>query len=148
MAWLESELPSLEEKPTGVSRHEMGNALYAHRLKATTTSLTAEEIHQIGLDEVKRIQQEMLAIKEQVGFEGDLNEFFKFVNSDPQFFFPNTDEGRQAYLDESTAYLDAIKAKLPEYFGILPKADLVVKCICRSFVVGCKNGRSNFTGFF
>lgn len=128
IAWLESELPNLEAAPTGVSRHEMGNALYAHRLKSsTTTSLTAEEIHQIGLDEVKRIQQEMLAIKDQVGFEGDLQAFFKFVNSDPQFFFPNTDEGRQAYLDESTAYLDSIKAKLPQYFGILPKADLVVK---------------------
>lgn len=128
IAWLESELPNLEESPTGVSRHEMGNALYAHRLKSsTTTSLTADEIHQIGLDEVKRIQEEMLAIKDQVGFEGDLQAFFKFVNSDPQFFFPNTDEGRQAYLDESTAYLDSIKAKLPEYFGILPKADLVVR---------------------
>lgn len=128
ISWLESELPNLEEKPTGVSRHEMGNALYTHRLKSsTTTSLTAEEIHQIGLNEVKRIQQEMLAIKDQVGFEGDLSEFFKFVNSDPQFFFPNTDEGRQAYLDESTAFLDEIKQKLPDYFGILPKADLVVK---------------------
>lgn len=128
IAWLESELPNLEEKPTGVGRHEMGNALYAHRLKSsTTTSLTADEVHQIGLDEVKRIQQEMLAIKDQVGFEGDLQEFFKFVNSDPQFFFPNSDEGRQAYLDESTAYLDSIKTKLPDYFGILPKADLVVK---------------------
>jgi uncharacterized protein (DUF885 family) len=128
IAWLESELPNLEEKPTGVSRHEMGNAYYAHKLKSsTTTSLTADEIHQIGLNEVKRIQEEMLAIKEQVGFEGDLSEFFKFVNSDPQFFFPNTDEGRQAYLDQSTAFLDEIKKKLPDYFGILPKADLVVK---------------------
>lgn len=128
IAWLESELPNLEESPTGVSRHEMGNALYAHRLKSsTTTDLTADQIHQIGLDEVKRIQQEMIAIKEQVGFKGDLKAFFKFINSDPQFFFPNTDAGRQGYLDESTAYLDAIKAKLPQYFGILPKADLVVK---------------------
>ena len=128
IAWLESELPNLEEKPTGVSRHEMGNAFYAHKLKSsTTTDLTADQIHQIGLDEVKRIQQEMIAIKDQVGFKGDLKEFFKFVNSDPQFFFPNTDEGRQAYLDESTAYLDSIKKKLPKYFGILPKADLVVK---------------------
>lgn len=128
IAWLESELPNLEEKPTGVSRHEMGNALYAHKLKSsTTTNLTADEIHQIGLNEVKRIQEEMLAIKEQVGFEGDLSEFFRFVNSDPQFFFPNTDEGRQAYLDQSTAFLDEIKKKLPDYFGILPKADLVVK---------------------
>lgn len=128
IAWLESELPALEEKPTGVSRHENGAALYAHKLKSsTTTDLTAEEIHQIGLDEVKRIQAEMLTIKEQVGFKGDLKEFFKFVNSDPQFFFPNTDEGRQGYLDESTQYLDAMKAKLPQYFGILPKADLIVK---------------------
>jgi uncharacterized protein (DUF885 family) len=128
ISWLESELPNLEEKPTGVSRHENGAAFYAHKLKSsTTTDLTAEEIHQIGLDEVKRIQGEMLAIKDQVGFKGDLKEFFKFVNSDPQFFFPNTDEGRQAYLDESTRYLDALEAKLPQYFGILPKADLVVK---------------------
>ncbi len=128
IAWLESELPNLEESPTGVSRHEMGNAFYAHKLKSsTTTDLTADQIHQIGLDEVKRIQQEMLVIKDQVGFEGDLKAFFKFVNSDPQFFFPNTDEGRQAYLDESTAFLDEIKQKLPDYFGILPKADLVVK---------------------
>jgi len=126
--WLESELPNLEESPTGVSRHEMGNAFYAQKLKSsTTTNLTADQIHQIGLQEVKRIQEEMLAIKDQVGFEGDLKEFFQFVNSDPQFFFPNTDEGRQAYLDQSTAFLDDIKKKLPDYFGILPKADLVVK---------------------
>ncbi len=126
--WLKAELPELEESPTGVSRHENGDAYYASKLKqSTTTDLSAEEIHQIGLDEVARIKEEMLAIKGQVGFEGDLEAFFKFVNSDPQFFFPDTDEGRQGYLDESTAYLDAIKAKLPDYFGILPKADLVVK---------------------
>ena len=128
IAWLESELPNLEEKPTGVSRHENGAALYAHRLKSsTTTSMSADEIHQIGLDEVERIKKEMLAIKDKVGFDGDLPAFFKFINSDPQFFFPNTDEGRQAYLDESTAFLDTMKSKLPDYFGILPKADLVVK---------------------
>jgi uncharacterized protein (DUF885 family) len=126
--WLKSELPNLEEKPTGVSRHDKGAAFYAHKLKsATTTSLSADEIHQIGLDEVARIQQEMLAIKEKVGFQGDLKAFFKFINSDPQFFFPNTDAGRQAYLDESTAFLDSIKTRLPDFFGILPKADLVVK---------------------
>lgn len=68
-----------------------------------------------------------MAIKDQVGFEGDLKEFFDFVNTDPQFFFPNTDEGRQAYLDESKAYLDAMYEKLPDYFGILPKAGLDVK---------------------
>lgn len=126
--WLQQELPNLEEAPTGLSRHEGGDAYYALRLKeATTTDLSADEIHQIGLKEVDRIKKEMLAIKDQVGFEGDLKAFFQFVNTDPQFYFPNTDEGRQAYLDESTAYLDTMEQKTPDYFGILPKAKLIVK---------------------
>lgn len=128
LTWLETSMAKAEEKPTGVSRHENGDAFYNHRLKASTTlNLTAEEVHEIGLKEVARIKEEMIAIKDAVGFEGTLEEFFVFVNTDSQFFFPNTDEGRQAYLDESTAYLDAINEKLPEYFGILPKAGLVVK---------------------
>ncbi|MBB6328852.1 uncharacterized protein (DUF885 family) [Algoriphagus iocasae] len=128
LVWLNEELPNLEETPTGLSRHHDGEAFYNFKLnQATTTDLSASEIHEIGLKEVERIQAEMLAIKEQVGFEGDLKEFFKFVNTDPQFFYPNTDEGRQAYLDESTAFLDSISQKLPDFFGILPKAELVVK---------------------
>ncbi|WP_192348880.1 DUF885 family protein [Algoriphagus sp. Y33] len=128
IAWLKEELPTLETAPTGLSRHKDGDKYYTFRLQsATTTDLSADEIHEIGLREVERIQKEMLAIKEQVGFDGDLKEFFKFVNSDPQFFFPNTDEGRQAYLDQSTAFLDTMNTKTPEYFGLLPKAKLDVK---------------------
>ena len=128
ISWLEKEMPNAEEAPTGVSRHPNGEAYYNFRLKtSTTTNLTADEVHKIGLDEVARIQEEMLAIKNKVGFEGSLQEFFKFVNTDEQFFFPNTDEGRQGYIDESTKYLDELTKKLPDYFGILPKADLVVK---------------------
>jgi uncharacterized protein (DUF885 family) len=128
LAWLEAEAPKAEEKPTGVSRHPNGEAFYDFMLRvSTTTNLTADEIHNIGLSEVARIQEEMLAIKDKVGFKRSLQEFFKFINSDPQFFFPNTDEGRQAYLDESKMYLDELTKKLPQYFGILPKADLVVK---------------------
>jgi len=128
LAWLESEIDNAEETPTGVSRHENGENFYNYRLKVyTTTGLTADEIHEIGLAEVARIKEEMMAIKKTVGFEGDLNAFFKFVNTDPQFFFPNTDEGRQGYLDESTKYLDDLTKKLPDYFGILPKAKLQVK---------------------
>lgn len=128
VSWLKEELPTLEATPTGLSRHSNGDKYYTFRLKsATTTDLSASEIHEIGLKEVERIQKEMLAIKEQVGFDGDLKAFFKFVNIDPQFFFPNTDEGRQAYLDESTAYLDTMNRKTPDFFGILPKAKLEVK---------------------
>lgn len=128
IAWTETELPNTEETPTGVSRHDNGAEYYNYRLQAsTTTDLTADEIHSIGLKEVERIQEEMKLIKEEVGFDGDLQDFFKFVDSDDQFYFSNTDEGRQAYLDLATKYIDEITVKLPDYFGILPKADLVVK---------------------
>ncbi|WP_178989164.1 DUF885 domain-containing protein [Winogradskyella schleiferi] len=128
LAWLETEINNAEAAPTGVSRHPNGKDFYNHKLKVfTTTDLTADEIHDIGLREVARIKGEMLAIKNEVGFEGDLDAFFNFVNTDEQFFFPNTDEGRQAYLDESTKYLDDLTKKLPDYFGILPKADLEVR---------------------
>ena len=49
------------------------------------------------------------------------------ATGDERFYFPNTDAGRQAYLDEATAAIERIKARLPDYFGILPKADLVVR---------------------
>ena len=128
LTWLETEIDNAEETPTGVSRHPNGKNFYNHRLRVfTTTDLTADEIHEIGLSEVARIKEEMLAIKDKVGSEGDLNAFFNFVNTDEQFFFSNTDEGRQAYLDESTKYLDDLTKKLPDYFGILPKAKLEVR---------------------
>lgn len=128
IAWAEKELPNTEEKPTGISRHENGADYYDYKLSAsTTTDLTADEIHNIGLKEVERIKEEMKLIKEEVGFNGDLQAFFKFVDEDEQFYFPNTDEGRQGYLDLATQYIDDITEKLPDYFGILPKADLRVK---------------------
>ncbi len=128
LAWLESEIGNAEATPTGVGRHTNGKDFYNYQLKVfTTTNLIADEIHDKGLKEVARIKEEMLAIKDKVGFDGDLNAFFEFVNTDPQFYFPNTDAGRQAYLDESTKYLDEITKKLPDYFGILPKAKLEVK---------------------
>lgn len=128
LQWFQKEMANAEEAPTGVSRHANGQAFYNYKLKQmTTTDLTADEIHEIGLKEVARIQEEMMAIKNQVGFEGTLKEFFVFVNTDPQFFYPNTDEGRQAYLDDSKMFLDSISAKLPDFFGILPKAQLEVK---------------------
>lgn len=128
LTWLETEIEHAEATPTGVSRHANGQAFYNYQLKVfTTTGLTADQVHEIGLKEVARIKGEMLAIKDAVGFEGDLNAFFDFVNTDEQFFFPNTDEGRQAYIDESAKYLDELTKKLPDYFGILPKAQLDVK---------------------
>ena len=129
IAWSEQEQANALVNPSGVgTTHDNGADYYAYQLKQnTTTSMTADEIHQLGLDEVARLRGEMEAIKDKVGFEGDLAAFFRFINTDPQFKYPDTDAGRQAYIDDATAAIDNIKQVLPQYFGILPKADLVVR---------------------
>ena len=126
--WFEADKSNADEIATGVGKLPNGKAFYEMRLaNSTTTSMTADEVHQYGLSEVARLQGEMEKIKEQVGFDGSLQDFFKFIREDKQFFYPNTDEGRQSYIDAATQHIDFIKGKLPDYFGILPKADLVVK---------------------
>ena len=119
------------ERAAGVHALPNGAAFYAERLASqTTTTLTPDQIHEIGLAEVSRLRAEMEAIKNEVGFKGDLPAFFAELrdNKDnPRYYYPNTDEGRQAYIKDATAAIDKIKAVLPKYFGILPKADLVVR---------------------
>ncbi|BFM11236.1 DUF885 domain-containing protein [Simiduia litorea] len=125
--WLSAEI-ALAPASTGASTLPNGQAYYQQRLKSiTTTDMTPEQIHQLGLAEVARIKAGMDEIRKEVKFEGSLADFFVFMRTDKQFYYPNTDAGRQGYLDDSKAFLDAIKLKLPEYFGILPKADLIVK---------------------
>ena len=129
IGWFRADLPNARVNPSGVgTTHPDGAAYYAQRLAAsTTTGLTPDQVHRIGLDEVARLRGEMEALKQRVGFEGDLKAFFEFVRTDPRFKYPDTDEGRQAYIDDATAAIDTIREQLPDYFGLLPKADLVVK---------------------
>lgn len=128
IAWVDADVANSDEVATGVWKLPDGPAFYAQRLAAeTTTDMTAEQIHALGLREVERIHGEMDAIRRQVGFAGTLNEFFAFIRTDPRFRFPNTDEGREAYLAEARADIAAVKQRLPQFFGLLPKADLVVK---------------------
>ncbi|WP_058836147.1 DUF885 domain-containing protein [Luteimonas abyssi] len=129
IAWSEEELPNALENPAGVGTTQANGAdYYAYQLREnTTTDMSADEVHQLGLDEVVRLRGEMEALKDRVGFDGDLQAFFAFIGSDPQFKFPDTDEGRQAYIDEATRLIDNIREHLPEYFGLLPKAELVVR---------------------
>lgn len=128
VAWFESDIKNTDKIAKGVASQPNGKDFYNYRLlSSTTTDLTAEQIHQIGLDEVARLTSEMEAIKTKVGFKGTLKEFFKFIKDDDQFYYPNTDEGRQGYITDTDTYLAFINEQLPKYFGILPKADLVVK---------------------
>jgi uncharacterized protein (DUF885 family) len=128
ISWFESDMPNADEEASGVGELPRGLEFYDERLAfATTTSMTADKVHEYGLKEVARIRAEMEKIREKVGFEGTLREFFTFLREDPQFFFPDTDEGRKGYLQAARDHLAFIEGRLPDYFGILPKADLEVK---------------------
>jgi uncharacterized protein (DUF885 family) len=128
IAWLEAEKPNASIEAQGVSALPNGAAYYDHQLaNYTTLPMTADDVHELGLREVARIKGEMEAIKEQVGFEGELTEFFEFIRTDERFYYPNTDEGREGYLADTRAFLAEIEEKLPRFFGRLPKTGLEVK---------------------
>jgi len=114
----------------GVWRLPDGVRYYDHLLAGyTTTTMTAEQIHAVGLTEVARIEGEMLAIMQQVGFKGSLPEFFEAVRKDPRFYYPDTPEGKAAYLAEATRVIDDMRARLPQLFRTLPKAPMIVKAV-------------------
>ncbi|MDV3456813.1 DUF885 domain-containing protein [Sphingomonas sp. HF-S4] len=107
-----------------------GAAYYADRLKSsTTTSLSADEIHTLGLKQVAAIRAEMEAIKREVGFAGTLEQFFDHIRTDPKFKYPNTDAGREAYLSDARAVIASVMEVAPRYFRVLPKAPLEVRAV-------------------
>lgn len=114
----------------GVWRLPDGARYYDHLLaNYTTTSMTADEIHALGLAEVARIEGEMRAIMQRVGFKGSLPEFFEAVRKDPRFYYPDTPEGKAAYLADATRLIDDMRARLPQLFRTLPKASMIVKAV-------------------
>lgn len=125
------DIQNTSEFAQGVHALPKGEEFYKHRLsKMTTTSMSADQVHQLGLDEVKRIRIEMEGLKNKSGFVGSLQEFFAFVRDskdDPRFYYNNDDQGRLAYIRDASVAIENIKAELPNYFGLLPKADLHVK---------------------
>ena len=129
IAMFEAEEP-LASNDDGAWKLPDGDAYYASQLRRmTTTDMTAEEIHNLGLSEVDRIHKEMTAIKDKVGFEGSLKDFFVYMREDPdrKFTYPNTDEGRARYLAEATALIDDMRSRLDELFYTKPKAAIIVK---------------------
>ncbi|HEX7375176.1 MAG TPA: DUF885 domain-containing protein, partial [Steroidobacteraceae bacterium] len=97
-----------------------GKAWYEYRVREiTTTDYTPAQIHAIGLKEVARIRGEMQGVMTQVGFKGSLDDFFKFLNSDPQFFYPDKESLIAGYDD----IRKRVNPQLPKLFEVLPKAD-------------------------
>ncbi len=128
LAWLEADRIHVPTETRGVWSLPDGRNYYDYRLvQMTTLPLTADEIHDTGLREVSRIRAEMKQIMDRTGFEGSLQAFFRHTRDDDRFYFPNTDEGRAGYLALANHYLEEMRGRLPDYFGILPGAPLVIK---------------------
>lgn len=109
----------------GLSAIPIGKEQYAYLVKAsTTTNLSPDEIHQIGLNEVRRIRGEMEKVKDQVGFKGDLSAFFDYIRTDPKFYPFKTEE---EVLDAYRAIEAKLQPHLPKYFGIVPKSKFEVR---------------------
>ncbi len=103
-----------------------GEAWYRFRaMRSTTTSSTPQQIHKIGLDEVKRIRAEMGRVIKNSGFNGSFDEFTQFLRTDPQFFFKEKEQLLVAYRDIAKR----ADAELPKLFGTLPRLPYGVKAI-------------------
>ncbi|HET8541541.1 MAG TPA: DUF885 domain-containing protein [Anaeromyxobacter sp.] len=101
-----------------------GKAWYAYLVKAaTTTDLSPDRIHEIGLAEVARIRAEMERVKREVGFEGDLAAFFRWLRDDPRFYYTDP----EALLAGYRALQEKVNAALPRGFDVFPKADYEIR---------------------
>lgn len=130
---LVTHLTELETKATtddGIWKWKDGDEFFNVALKRTTTTdLTSDQIHQIGLNEVARIHGEMNVIKDAVKFDGDLKAFMQFMRNDEQFYYATDQAGKDRYLSEATSLIDDMKGKLDGMFITKPKADLNVKAV-------------------
>lgn len=125
-AFLETEYLPAAREAVGMMHLPDGRAWYAFTVKGqTTTDLTPEEIHAFGLAEVERILGEMNAVREQVGFDGDLPAFFRHLQEDDRYYFDNEEDLLQAYRDLQ----DRINPLLPQLFDVFPRADYEVRAV-------------------
>lgn len=130
LAEVQQQAAAMPNRDGGVWRLPEGEAYYNARLQlSTTTELTADQIHQIGLDEVERIHAEMQAIMDQVGFEGSLQEMFTLLKTDPRFQYPNTPDGKEQYLTDARAFIAQVMEAAPQWFSDLPEAALEVRAV-------------------
>ena len=121
----ETYLPSTRAQP-GIGSLPGGKEVYAMLARHfTTTDMTPEEIHNVGLAEVARIRGEMMEVIEEVGFEGDLNAFNDFLRSDPQFYYDTAEELLEGY----QAVSKRLDPQLVKLFGKLPRMPYGVRPI-------------------
>ena len=114
----------------GVWKYTNGAEYYQFQLDGfTTLGLTPEQVHATGLQEVERIHQEIYGIMEETQFEGTLQDFFEFMRTDPQFYYPDNQKGREAYLNQVNVVMDTLTANIDQLFNGLPSIPFIVKAV-------------------
>ena len=127
IAELERQRGMMDDSP-GVWSLPEGEAFYQNRIyHHTTLNLSADEIHQVGVREVARIQDEMRGVMEEVGFEGTLKEFFDFIRADPNNYYEDSDAGREHFLEDARRQVEEIYGIVGDYFNELPEAVIEVR---------------------
>lgn len=125
-----SALRAKSNNDAGVWKLPDGKAFYNYMLRtSTTTDMTADEIHALGLAEIERIQEEMLQIFAAEGYDTTLGikALFDQLAEEERFYYPDTDEGRAQILEDYATIVDEIEAGMAEAFNMMPKADIEVR---------------------
>ncbi len=118
-------IPGSREK-IAISDLPDGKAWYAYRVRtSTTTSMTPQQIHELGLSEVKRIRNEMDRVIEKTGFKGNFEEFCKFLRTDPQFYYRDAESLLRGYRD----ICKRADPELAHLFGKLPRLPYGVQAV-------------------
>jgi len=126
----------------GVWRLPDGTAYFADSLRqSTTTNMTPAEVHKLGLDVIAQLQAEGDRIMKAQGLtKGTVGERLRQMFNDPKFRYPNTDAGKEKLIADLNKKVQAVRAKLPQYFGTLPKADVVIARVPKYIEAGAPGG--------
>ena len=144
IAALKTALPKATHD-AGVWHIPGGDARYAFGVRAnTSTNMTPDEVHQVGLDKVKEISAEMDAIMKAQGMtKGTTGERLAAMHKDPKFWYENTDAGKDKLLADLNKQVEVVFAKLPQFFGVLPKSKVTVKRVPKATELGAPGGYYN-----
>ena len=129
----------------GIWKIRDGDAFYAMSVQsATTTDMTPEQIHQTGLELVASLTARTDALMRKQGLtRGTVGERYRAMYADPRFRYPNTDEGKNKLLADLNGQVEVIRAKLPQYFGALPKTPLEIRRVPPFIEAGAPGGYYN-----
>jgi uncharacterized protein (DUF885 family) len=129
----------------GVWRLPEGDAYYvASLVNWATTSKKPAEIHELGLELVKDHAARIDALLRKIGItQGTVGDRMRAMYKDPQYLYANTDAAKEVLLGDLNARVQRVRAKLPNFFGIVPKADVVIKRVPRETEAGAPGGYYN-----